>query len=100
MPNLNDKVTIYPNEINAIVVPNGALGGDAVLACMERNINIISVQNKGVLDVSKKWFEYENFFLVENYLEAAGFLLSMREGLNYKSVQRPLRSIKGNNFPN
>ena len=100
LPNFDDKVTIYPNEINAIVVPNGALGGDAVLACMERNINIISVKNKGVLDVSKKWFEYENFFLVENYLEAAGFLLSMREGLNYKSVHRPLRSIKEHNFPN
>ena len=93
LPNVNDKITIYPNEIESIVVPNGALGGEAVLACMERDLNIITVKNKGVLNVSGKWFDYERIFTVDNYLEAAGFLIAIREGINLKSIKRPLKSV-------
>ncbi len=94
LPCLNNKITLYPDEIDSIVVPNGALGGDSVLTCMERNINIIVVQNKGFLNVTSKWFDYEKFFQVENYFEAAGLLLAIREGINHKSIHRPLKSIK------
>ena len=93
LPNVNDKITIYPNEIESIVVPYGALGGEAVLACMERDLNIITVKNKGVLNVSSKWFDYERIFTVDNYLEAAGFLIAIREGINLKSIKRPLKSV-------
>ena len=94
LPNVNDKITIYPNEIESIIVPDGALGGEAVLACMERDLNIIAVRNEGALNVSCKWFDYQRFFKVENYFEAAGLLIAFREGINYKSIQRPLKSIK------
>ena len=94
--NVNDKITVHPNEIDSIVVPSGALGGEAVLACMERDLNVIAVNNKGVLNVSSKWFNYQRLFNVENYLEAAGLLIAIREGINHKSIQRPLKSI--NNF--
>ena len=94
LPNVNDKITIYPKEVESIVVPCGALGGEAVLACMERNLNIIAVKNKGVLNVSSNWFDYTKLFKVDNYLEAAGLLITLREGINYKSIDRPLKSIK------
>ncbi len=94
LPNLNAKITIYPDEIESIVIPYGALGGEAVLSCMERNLNVIAVQNKGVLDVTNQYFDYKKFFQVENYFEAAGLLLALKSGINHKSIQRPLNSIK------
>jgi len=96
LPDLYNKITLCPHDIESIVVPSGALGGEAVLACMERNLNIISVKNKGVLNVSSKWFDYKKLFNVDNYFEAAGLLIAIREGINYKSIKRPLKSI--NNF--
>ena len=94
LPDLNNKITVCPHEIESIVVPSGALGGEAVLACMERNLNIIAVKNEGVLNVSSQWFDYKKIFKVENYFEAAGLLIAIREGINFKSIQRPLKSIK------
>ena len=94
LPDFNSKITVCPHEIESIVVPSGALGGEAVLACMERNLNIIAVKNEGVLNVSSKWFDYTKLFKVDNYLEAAGLLISLREGINYNSINRPLQSIK------
>ena len=94
LKDLNNKITVYPHDIESIVVPNGALGGEAVLACMERDLNVITVKNEGMLNVSSKWFDYKKLFKVDNYLEAAGLLIAIREGINYKSIKRPLKSIK------
>ncbi len=94
LPDLDNKITLFPHEIESIVVPNGALGGEAVLACMERDLNVIAVKNDGVLNVSSEWFDYKKLFKVDNYLEAAGLLIAIREGINYKSIKRPLKSIK------
>ena len=94
LPNFNKKITIHPDEIESIVAPSGALGGEAVLACMERNLNIIVVKNEGVLNVSSEWFDYQRLFKVENYWEAAGLLTAFKEGISYRSIQRPLNSIK------
>ncbi len=96
LPDFKNKVTIYPHEIESIIVPSGALGGEAVLASMERDLNIIAVKNEGVLNVSSELFDYKKLFKVDNYLEAAGLLTAFREGINYKSIRRPLGSI--NNY--
>jgi len=98
LPSFNDKITIFPNEIESIVVPSGALGGEAVLACMERDLNVIAVKNEGVLDISSKWFDYQKLFTVQNFFEAAGLLIAIREGINHKSIQRPLKSINNCNL--
>ncbi len=81
---------LYPNEVETIVVPSGALGGEAVLASMERGINIIAVKSSCALNVVNSYFEYPNFNEVNNYFEAAGLLLSISEGINPKSIKRPL----------
>jgi len=96
LPDFNNSITVSPYEIESIVVPSGALGGEAVLAFMERDLNIIAVKNEGVLNVSSKWFDYNKLFKVDNYLEAAGLLTSFREGINYNSIKRPLKTIKNN----
>ena len=75
-------------------MPSGALGGEAVLACMERRLNIIAVKNQGVLDVDNKKLMYPKTIEVNNYFEAAGILLAAREGINHKSIKRPLLPFK------
>ena len=94
LPSPTENITIYPNQVESIVVPEGALGGEAVLACIERGVKIISVENKSILKVNNTKLNYENVIEVNNYFEAAGVLLSAREGLNYKSIKRPLNSFK------
>ncbi len=81
---------LHPDDVEVIIVPNGALGGEAVLASMERGVNIISVKNKNVLNVFSQHFNYPNITEVNNYFEAAGLILSIREGINPKSMQRPI----------
>tara|TARA_Y100001968_G_scaffold308895_1_gene328192 strand:+ start:4096 stop:5151 length:1056 start_codon:yes stop_codon:yes gene_type:complete len=90
LPFAHKRINIYPDEVEVIIVPNGALGGEAVLASMERGINIISVKNSNALNVSNTYLSYPEFTEVNNYFEAAGLLLSIREGINSNSIRRPI----------
>ncbi len=90
---------IFPDDISAIVAPDGALGGQGVLACLERKIPLIAVQNPSALEVTPQLLgldqlgdERENFQLLRasNYVEAAGLLMLLREGINIDSLYRPL----------
>ena len=94
LPNKDEVITLHPNELESIVVPNGALGGEAVLACIERGLNIISVKNQNTLKVTNHFLNYANVIEVNNYIEAAGLILSIKNGINLKSIQRPLKNIK------
>ena len=94
LPCKNELVTLHPSQVESIVVPNGALGGEAVLACIEKGLNIISVKNTNKLNVSNEFFEYPNLFEVKNYLEAAGIILAIRKGINLNSIKRPLKKIQ------
>ncbi len=94
LSNRNENITLYPSQIESIVVPSGALGGEAVLAGIERGLNIISVKNKNVVKIDNHKLNYERLLEVNNYFEAAGLLLSLRNGINYKSIQRPLEKIQ------
>jgi len=94
LPNINELISIHPNQIESIVVPNGALGGEGILAGIEKGLNIISVKNQNILKVSNEFFDYPNLFEVDNYLEAAGIILAMRRGITLKSIKRPLQKIQ------
>jgi len=94
LPNKNYSISLHPNQLESIVVPNGALGGEAVLACIERNLNIISVKNENVLKVTSKLLNYPKLIEVDNYIEAAGVILSIRRGINLRSIRRPLKKIQ------
>ena len=96
LPSKNEIITIHPNQIESIVAPEGALGGEAVLSCIEKGLNIISVKNQNILKVTTQFFNYPNVIKVNNYLEAAGVILSIREGIYLNSIQRPLKEIKKN----
>ena len=94
LPNKNELITLHPNQIESIVVPNGALGGEAVLAGIEKGLNIISVRNQNTLKVTNELIEYPNIFEVNNYLEAAGLILAIKKGINLNSIKRPLKKIQ------
>ena len=94
LPNKHESKFIHPSQIESIVVPRGALGGEGVLACIESDVNIISVQNQNTLNINIQSLNYPKVIEVNNYFEAAGLILSKRMGINPKSVQRPLNKIR------
>jgi len=89
-------------DLGAVVVPQGALGGEAVLSCIERFIPLIIVSNQGVLNVNSTKMRLDclsgdkdkNILYAENYLEAAGLITALRHGINIKSLRRPIDCLK------
>ncbi len=82
-------------QLGAVVVPDGALGGEAVLACVERNLPVVSVANPSVLSVTADALGLsQSVFHVSSYSEAAGLLLALREGLSPASLGRPLTALQ------
>ena len=89
-------------NLGAAVVPQGSLGGEAVLACIENFIPLIIVSNQGVLNVSSKNMRLDclsrdkdnNILYASNYLEAAGLITAIRHGINIKSLRRPINAVE------
>lgn len=99
---LQVKTLLSNRDLGAVVVPQGALGGEAVLSCIERFIPLIIVSNPGVLNVNstKMRLDYisgdknKNILYAENYVEAAGLITALRHGINIKSLRRPINCLK------
>ncbi len=99
---LQVKTLLSNRDLGAVVVPQGALGGEAVLSCIERFIPLIIVSNQGVLNVNstKMRLDYisgdknKNILYAENYVEAAGLITALRHGINIKSLRRPIDCLK------
>lgn len=73
-------------DVDYLITPIGCVGRPHH-ACMEAGIPIIAVkENTTVLNDPMP----DEFILVENYLEAAGLLMSMQAGILPESVRRPL----------
>ena len=82
-------------QLGAVVVPEGALGGEAVLACVERNLPVITVANPSVLSVTADALGLSQSVLqASSYSEAAGLVLALREGLTPASLVRPLPALQ------
>ena len=94
MPAKNELISLHPDQIETIVVPNGALGGEAALAGIEKGLNIICVKNQNTLNVTNEFYDYPNLFEVDNYLEAAGIIIAIKQGINLDSINRPSKKIQ------
>ena len=98
-PDLIQSASAQPGDLlasglGALVVPEGALGGEAVLACLEQNVPVIAVTNPSVLQVSSHSMGLEGRVVAAaTYAEAAGLVLAMREGVAFPSLQRPLPGL-------
>ena len=79
------------DQLGAVVVPDGALGGEALLAAVAWDVPVIAVANPSLLDVTPELLGLAEAVLpAASYSEAAGLVLALREGLSPASLQRPL----------
>ena len=90
-----DAGGIQADQLGAVVAPAGALGGEAVLACLERGVPLIAVDNPSVLQVTPEALELSTGVLrASSYAEAAGMVLALREGISPAALQRPLPGLE------
>lgn len=88
---LSDSV-ISVSDISCLIIPDGCLGLPT-LAALEQGIPVIAVrENKNIMknDLARLPWANGQFFLVENYWEAAGVMLAIKSGVPPDSVRRPL----------
>jgi hypothetical protein len=89
------SLRLQAEDLGAVVVPDGALGGEAVLACVERGIPVITVANASLLQVTAAALGLADRVLpAASYAEAAGLVLSLREGIAPAALQRPLQPLQ------
>lgn len=80
------------NQVGAIVVPATCLGGVPALAAEFSGIPLIAVkENATVLRVDNSKMQMQNVVEVNSYLEAAGVVLALRNGISLESLRRPLK---------
>ena len=80
-------------DISCMVIPDGCIGLPT-LAALEQGIPVVAVrENSNVMrnDLTVLPWGEGQFFLVENYWEAAGVIAALRAGVAPESVRRPLR---------
>ena len=90
---LTGNTTIAIDAVGALIAPAGALGGAAVLACAERGIPLIAVDNPCLLAVDAEALELK-VHQVSTYAEAAGLVLALREGIAPAALGRPLPPLR------
>jgi hypothetical protein len=86
---------LVADDLGVLIVPDGALGGEAVLACLERRVPVISVANSSVMQVTSTVLGVGSEVLqAGSYAEAAGLVLALREGVALSALMRPLPALK------
>lgn len=83
-------------ELNAVIAPIDAVGGIPMLVAIEEKIPLILVrENSTCLSITADTlgFSDEHVYLVENYWEAAGLLLALKEGIDPRVLRRPLPGL-------
>lgn len=90
------KDLITYEDINCVVAPYSCLKHDWVNDCIEKNIPIIAVkENTTVLNNTPESLGIEDKVIsVNNYLEAIGVIASLKAGLDYKTLIRPLKAVE------
>jgi hypothetical protein len=78
-------------HVGAVVMPASCLGGIPALAAEYAGIPLIAVkENETILDVTNAKMRMWNVVEVDTYLEAAGVLLALRNGISIESLRRPI----------
>lgn len=93
MASLAEPGLLLSRAIGAVVAPAGALGGGAVLACVERGVPLIAVANPCLLEVTAEALGLPAL-AASSYSEAAGLLVALREGISPAALARPLPPLE------
>ncbi len=82
------------NNLLAVVVPSTCLGGVPILQAQKYGVPVIAVrENKTILDVSQSKIQLDNVIEVNNYAEATGIVLALKNGIDLDSLSRPLVTL-------
>ncbi len=85
-PRINFDTGLSFKDVHCLVSPINCVGRPH-RACMRHGIPVIAVkENKTCLNDEMP----SEFIVVENYLEAVGVIVAMREGIDTKTVRRPV----------
>jgi hypothetical protein len=79
-------------DISCVIIPDGCIGLPT-LSCLENDIPIIAVkENRNSMKNNLLELPFKNgkLFIVDNYLEAVGVMISLRAGVAPSSVRRPI----------
>jgi hypothetical protein len=88
------------NNVGAIVLPATCLGGIPALAAQFSDIPLIAVaENRTILDVTNAKMKMANVIPVASYLEAAGVVLALRQGISLESLRRPIGATRRLELP-
>jgi hypothetical protein len=90
-----DPTMLTAMDVSCLVIPNGCLGLP-ILAALEQGIPVVAVRDASVLvknDLSSLPWGPGQFCVVDNYLEAAGVLCAMKQGLSLDSLRRPIMKV-------
>lgn len=101
-PNFTNTNTITARDISVLVIPDGVVGLPT-LAALHQGIPVIAVrENKNIMknNLTDLPWGPEQLYLVDNYWEAVGILVSIKEGINPKTIRRPLGQIPVNYISN
>ncbi len=82
-------------DISCLIMPEGCIGLPT-LAALEQGIPVIAVrEGSGLIagDLSRLPWRENQFFVAENYWEAAGILSALRVGIAPGSVRRPFARL-------
>ncbi|WDM15559.1 DUF3326 domain-containing protein [Streptomyces lavenduligriseus] len=86
------------NDVTAVVAPATALGSIPVLEALRRQIPVIAVQdNTTLLNVGSEQLGLDGIVHAANYVEAAGLILALRNGISPDTLTRPLRTLGRDN---
>ncbi len=89
------KDVVNVNNLLALAVPAGALGGIPMLYAARLGVPIIMVQqNKTILQVTQAKLNLKNVIEVNNYPEAAGVIQALKKGISIASIYRPLSTLR------
>lgn len=83
-------------DISCVIIPDGCVGLPT-LACLENDIPIIAVkENRNSMKNDLRGLPFKNgkLFIVDNYLEAVGVMISIKAGVTPASIRRPIEHTR------
>ena len=97
---MKEAGVITVSDISCLVIPDGCVGLPT-LAALFQGIPVIAVrENRNIMknDLGRLPWCTGQLHVVENYWEAAGVVLAIREGIDPASVRRPVSVTKVSTF--
>lgn len=86
---------LWRDDLDAIVVPAGAVGGPAAMALVGTQTLVVAVEeNSCALDVTAEALRAPNVLVVRSYMEALGLLAAHKAGVNPACLTADVASIR------